>query len=168
MKNALVIGSTCVDVIIRIDHLPRTEENLHPDSQRFAVGGCAYNAANVLMRTGAPTTFVTPVGGRGVFGDFTRRALVALGAKDYVELPDDENGCCYCFVEEGGERTFVSYHGAEYRFEGSWFESLDAADYAAAYLCALEVEEEGGENLLSFLEGHPELPVWFAPGPRCT
>ena len=29
-KNVLVIGSTCVDVIIRVDHLPRTEENLHP------------------------------------------------------------------------------------------------------------------------------------------
>ena len=42
-KNVLVIGSTCVDVIIRVDHLPRTEENLHPESQRFAIGGCAYN-----------------------------------------------------------------------------------------------------------------------------
>ena len=31
-KNVLVIGSTCVDVIIRVDHLPHTEENLHPVS----------------------------------------------------------------------------------------------------------------------------------------
>lgn len=49
-KNVLVIGSTCVDVIIRVDHLPRTEENLHPESQRFAIGGCAYNVANILGR----------------------------------------------------------------------------------------------------------------------
>ena len=35
--DLLVIGSTCVDVIIRVDHLPRTEENLHPDSHvRYA------------------------------------------------------------------------------------------------------------------------------------
>ena len=47
MENqVLVIGSTCVDVIIRVDHLPHTEENLHPDGQQFAIGGCAYNAAN--------------------------------------------------------------------------------------------------------------------------
>ena len=52
-KNVLVIGSTCVDVIIRVDHLPRTEENLHPESQRFAIGGCAYNVANILGRAGA-------------------------------------------------------------------------------------------------------------------
>jgi len=60
MKNVLVIGSTCVDVIIRVDHLPKTEENLHPYSQRFAIGGCAYNAANILGRGGAKLTFVTP------------------------------------------------------------------------------------------------------------
>ena len=41
MENqVLVIGSTCVDVIIRVDHLPHTEENLHPDGQQFAIGGC--------------------------------------------------------------------------------------------------------------------------------
>ena len=57
MENqVLVIGSTCVDVIIRVDHLPHTEENLHPESQRFAIGGCAYNVANILGRAGAPTT----------------------------------------------------------------------------------------------------------------
>ena len=39
MENqVLVIGSTCVDVIIRVDHLPHTEENLHPDGQQFAIG----------------------------------------------------------------------------------------------------------------------------------
>ena len=47
-NHVLVIGSTCVDVIIRVDHLPHTEENLHPDGQQFAIGGCAYNAANIL------------------------------------------------------------------------------------------------------------------------
>ena len=62
MKNVLVIGSTCVDVILRIDHLPKTEENIHPHSQRFAVGGCAYNVANILGRAGAEMTFITPVG----------------------------------------------------------------------------------------------------------
>ena len=78
MKNVLVIGSTCVDVIIRVDHLPRTEENLHPESQRFAIGGCAYNVANILGRAGADMTFVTPVGRKGVFGPFVREALERL------------------------------------------------------------------------------------------
>ena len=91
MKNVLVIGSTCVDVIIRVDHLPRTEENLHPESQRFAIGGCAYNVANILGRAGADMTFVTPVGRKGVFGPFVREALERLSFASIVDLPDAQN-----------------------------------------------------------------------------
>ena len=29
-KKILVIGSTCVDIIITLDHLPKTAEDLHP------------------------------------------------------------------------------------------------------------------------------------------
>lgn len=39
MKPALIIGSTCVDVIINIHHLPKTEEDIHPTSQSMAIGG---------------------------------------------------------------------------------------------------------------------------------
>ena len=166
MKNALVIGSTCVDVIIRIDHLPRTEENLHPDSQRFTVGGCAFNAANVLMRTGSPTTFVTPVGGRGVFGDFTRKALVSLGVKDFVDLPEAENGCCYCFVENSGERTFMSIHGAEYTFDPAWMAPYAGRRFDYGYVCGLEIEERTGDALIAYLETAPIGTLVYAPGPR--
>ena len=38
MKPALIIGSTCVDVIINIHHLPKTEEDIHPTSQSMAIG----------------------------------------------------------------------------------------------------------------------------------
>lgn len=41
-KKILIIGSTCVDIIINVDHLPKTEEDIHPFSQSMALGGCAY------------------------------------------------------------------------------------------------------------------------------
>ena len=69
MKPALIIGSTCVDVIISLDHLPKTEENLHPHSQTMALGGCAYNVAAVMRLLHAPHTFISPVG-TGAYGDF--------------------------------------------------------------------------------------------------
>lgn len=64
MKPALIIGSTCVDVIINIHHLPKTEEDIHPTSQSMAIGGCAFNAAYMVRLLNAPHTFITPVGGR--------------------------------------------------------------------------------------------------------
>ena len=48
MPKILLIGSTCVDVIIEIDHLPKTAEDIQPKRQTLALGGCAYNAANIV------------------------------------------------------------------------------------------------------------------------
>ena len=166
MKNVLVIGSTCVDVILRIDHLPKTEENIHPHSQRFAVGGCAYNVANILGRAGAEMTFVTPVGRRGIFGGFVREKLNALGFTDYVDLPEEENGCCYCFVEKNGERTFASLHGAEYTFDPAWMKRYEGKRFDYGYVCGLEIEERTGEKLVEYLETAPIDTIVYAPGPR--
>ena len=41
MPKILLIGSTCVDVIIEIDHLPKTAEDIQPKRQTLALGGCA-------------------------------------------------------------------------------------------------------------------------------
>ncbi len=166
MKNALIIGSSCVDVIIRIDHLPKTEENLHPDSQRFAIGGCAYNVANILGRAGAEMTFVTPVGLCGVFGGFVKKELDRLGFADYVELENEENGCCYCFVEKSGERTFMSIHGAEYTFDPTWMDKYAGKTFDYGYVCGLEIEERTGDKLVSYLETAPIGTLFYAPGPR--
>jgi len=166
MKNVLVIGSTCVDVILRIDHLPKTEENIHPHSQRFAVGGCAYNVANILGRAGAEMTFITPVGRKGIFGGFVREKLDALGFSGYVDLPEEENGCCYCFVEKNGERTFASFHGAEYTFDPAWMKPYEGKRFDYGYVCGLEIEERTGEKLVSYLETAPIGTLVYAPGPR--
>lgn len=166
MKNVLVIGSTCVDVILRVDHLPRTEENIHPESQRFAIGGCAYNVANILGRGGADMTFITPVGRKGVFGPFVREALTPLGFATMIDLPEEQNGCCYCFVEKNGERTFASVHGAEYTFDPAWMAPYENQSYDYGYVCGLEVEERTGNQLVSWLENAKIGTLVYAPGPR--
>ena len=74
MKPALIIGSTCVDVIINIHHLPKTEEDIHPTSQSMAIGGCAFNAAYMVRLLNAPHTFITPVGG-GTYGDYVAKLM---------------------------------------------------------------------------------------------
>jgi len=165
MKPVLVIGSTCVDIIINIDHLPKTQENLRPTAQSMALGGCAYNVAYVMNLFRAPHTFISPVGG-GTYGDYVLKELKKQGRDVPIYLPEQENGCCYCLVEASGERTFLSYHGVEYTFQKDWMKDYPASGYSMAYICGLEVEEPTGGNLVEYLEEHPELSVCFAPGPR--
>lgn len=165
MKPALIIGSTCVDVIINVDHLPKTEENLHPTSQTMALGGCAYNVAHIMRLLHVPHTFISPVG-TGAYGDFVERQMKKQNIPVTVRVPDQENGCCYCLVEATGERTFLSLHGAEYTFQKSWMDPYPASSYDLTYVCGLEIEEPTGIRLIEYLEEHPELTVCYAPGPR--
>lgn len=165
MKKVLVIGSTVVDVIIHLEHLPRTQEDVHVLDQKMSLGGCAYNTSDMIRHFKVPYTLFSPVG-TGAYGDFVRTQLAARGAGSPIPTPDRDNGCCYCFVEENGERTFISYHGAEYLFEKEWFSLVDVNEIDSVYICGLEIEETTGVNIVSWLECNPQLQVYFAPGPR--
>lgn len=165
MKPALIIGSTCVDVIINMDHLPKTEENLRPHSQTMALGGCAYNVSHILRLLKAPHTFISPIG-TGTYGDYVAKQMALLNIPASVRVPNQDNGCCYCLVEATGERTFLSIHGAEYTFQKSWMDPYPSKDYQLTYVCGLEIEEPTGINLIEYLEEHKNLQVCYAPGPR--
>lgn len=167
MKRLLIIGSTCVDVILRLDHLPTTGEDMHP-VQRFAMGGCAFNVAQVPKAYDVDLRFVTPIGDHGVFSDFVRAHLANAGFRGPITVPDSENGCCYCLVERSGERTFLSVHGVEYSFHAEYMAAFAGERFDYTYICGLEVEEKTGGELVAWLEVHPDIAgtVVYAPGPR--
>ena len=167
MKRLLIIGSTCVDVILRLDHLPTTGEDMHP-VQRFAMGGCAFNVAQVPKAYDVDIRLVTPIGDHGVFSDFVRAHLDNAGFQGPITVPNSENGCCYCLVERSGERTFLSVHGVEYSFHAEYMDAFAGERFDYTYICGLEVEETTGGELVAWLEAHPDIAgtVVYAPGPR--
>lgn len=164
MKKILVIGSTVADIIINLDFLPTTADDVHVKSQTMSLGGCAHNVADMIRHFGVPFTLFSPVG-TGLYGDFVRNQLAAKGLASPMPTPDMANGCCYCFVEESGERTFIVDHGAEYLFYKEWFDQLKLDKLSCAYICGLEIEEKTGGVIVDFLE-ESGLPVFYGPGPR--
>lgn len=165
LKRIMVIGSTCVDIIINIDHLPKTEEDIHPTNQSMALGGCAYNVASMIQLFQVPLTLISPVG-TGFYGEYVEKELEKKGFPVNVHVTDQDNGCCYCLVEASGERTFMSYHGAEYTFRKSWMLPFESEQFDMSYVCGLEIEEPTGLELIEYLESHPERELFYAPGPR--
>lgn len=168
MKKILVIGSTVVDIIINLEnHLPKTGEDVHIISQKMSLGGCAFNVSDSIRHFQVPYILFSPVG-TGTYGYFVREELKKRGIISPIPTPSQDNGCCYCFVENTGERTFVSYHGAEYLFQKEWFHLLDMEEIDFVYICGLEIEEVTGKAIVEFLEENPQLTIFFAPGPRLT
>ncbi|MBF0780429.1 MULTISPECIES: carbohydrate kinase family protein [unclassified Granulicatella] len=163
MGKCLVIGSTVCDVMMYIDKLPQTQQDIHLHKQKISVGGCAYNVVSILHHLNVDYTFISPVG-TGMYGDFILKELQRTGIQTTIRQPFD-NGCCYCVVEADGERTFMSYHGAEYTFNPEWLEALSLDEYDYIYICGLEVEDVDGEKLVSVLS-KCKGQIVFCPGPR--
>lgn len=74
MKQTLVIGSAVTDVIINIDHLPHTGEDIHISSQSRSLGGCACIVSDILRHSGAPYSLCTAIGS-GLYGSFVEQEL---------------------------------------------------------------------------------------------
>lgn len=165
MKQTLVIGSSVVDVIVNIPHLPVTGEDVHISNQSRSLGGCAYLTSDILCLFSAPYSLCTAVGG-GIYGNFVLEKLKERGVTIYVRRPEGENGCCYCMVEDGGERTFIVDHGIEYTFYESYLDNIDTESIDSVYICGLEVEEYTGMNIIEYLKKHPEYQIYFSPSPR--
>lgn len=163
-KELLMIGSTCVDVIIPVERLPKTGDDLQPEKQTFAIGGTGWNACRAAILAGAKPTFLSPVG----VGMYARQVEAAFADYDLqiMARTERENGCCYCLVEADGERTFMCIRGGEYEFRKEWLDALPG-DYAMCYTCGMEIQDTpAGENIMDWLEAHPETEVFYAPGPR--
>jgi sugar/nucleoside kinase (ribokinase family) len=164
MKQTLVLGSTVVDVLLSIPAVPRRGDDVNITASEYRIGGCAYNVFKTLQFFKSPALLCSPVG-KGVFGSMVKNHFEKEGLKAFVSL-EEENGCCYCLVEPDGERSFLSRHGAEYRFFRSWMEGIDYSQTGSVFICGLEIEEPTGEEIIDFVYEHPELELFFAPGPR--
>lgn len=166
MKKILVIGSSVCDVIINIHQIPKRGEDENIISQSFQAGGCAFNVASMLRYFNIPFDLFSPIG-KGMYGEFVKNVFIKEGIPIMIES-ENNNGCCYCLVDQSGERTFICEHGAEYIFEKSFFLQLEPQDYEFVYVCGLEIEERTGENIIEFLEINTHFQIIFAPSPRIT
>jgi sugar/nucleoside kinase (ribokinase family) len=160
----LVIGSTVVDVLLSLPSIPVKGDDVNISAIEYKIGGCAYNVFKTLKLAGSQALLCSPCG-QGIYGRMVREHLKSEGLIPFVDL-DEENGCCYCLVEDDGERSFLSYHGAEYRFSRSWMNKVNYSECSGIFVCGLEIEEPSGSEIIDFVYEHPELELYFAPGPR--
>lgn len=163
--SIVLIGSTVVDILMRVPHLPKQQEDINILSQHYSLGGCAFNASWMCHLIGIEYTLFSPVG-TGMYADYVNAQMKAFQLAPSILHSAMENGCCCCLIDDSGERSFLSYHGAEYTFQEEWFAILDQQEVDTVYVCGLEIEEASGIHIIEYLERHPHLTIYFASGPR--
>ncbi len=148
--TTLVIGSTCVDVIIRVPEFPAPGQDVNTEGSKFALGGTAFNVAKALQNSNSPFILCSPVGS-GLYADFVKEKLRENKIPVFASIPDKENGACWCLVNDKNEHAFICAHKAEYIFDREFYNDVDWKNIDSVYFCGLEMEEATAAEEVDFL-----------------
>lgn len=166
--NVLVLGAAVVDVIISLNKLPRTGEDVMAEHRETLVGGCAYNVSNILKQLHVKHDLFVPVG-QGTYAQTIKRQLEMDGTQILLEDKRSDNGWNLSIVEQDGERTFITIPGIETRWCSDWFKQLNLESYDYIYLSGYEIEGPSGQVILDALERRrPDCKLVFDPSPRVS
>jgi len=136
----LVIGSSNIDFIIRLDRLPVVGETVTDGQFMQTFGGKGANQAVAAARAGGQVTFITCLGNDpqvpALMGNF-REAGIDAGR--IVHVADGPSGAALVMFDQAGANYLAVAPGSNYRLEPG---HLDACrdDFAAASLVVLQME----------------------------
>ena len=87
--RTLVVGAAIVDLMMKIDRLPKSGEDIPCKETKTVVGGCAYNVANTLRNLKCEHDLCVPVGS-GSFADIIRRGMKEKGYEPMITAIESE------------------------------------------------------------------------------
>ena len=162
--KTLVIGAAIVDMVMQVNRIPKSGEDVIGKDAKVMVGGCAYNVASTMHNLDCDHDLCVPVG-NGMYASIVRKKLLENGYPILIQDDTDDNGFCLCLVEKNGERTFITVQGVEGNFKTSWFDTLDMNDYDNIYLAGYQVCDHNGSVVAQWLRTLENKTIYFAPGP---
>ena len=144
MKNkqgaVLVLGSSNIDIVVRVDRLPSAGETVIGDERHEYWGGKGANQALAAVRAGAEVRFVTMLG-NDAGGDAYCHYLVASGiSPDGILRSKASTGVALIVVDEKGENQIAVAPGANALLTPGRMRRKPALlDYGDVVLAQLEI-----------------------------
>lgn len=161
--KTLVVGSAIIDIIMKIDRLPLSGEDIICNGTQTVVGGCAYNVASTLKNMNCKHDLCVPVGS-GNYANIIKNKLIENEYNILINK-DEDNGYCLTFVESNGERTFVTVQGIETKFKYKWFENINISEYDNIYISGYQIASKCADEIVLWLKSLKDKKIFFAPGP---
>ena len=113
MGKILIIGSSNIDIVAKVDHLPVPGETVGNAEYFQAFGGKGANQTVAAARSGGDTIFITAVGndlaGRDALNNFKKEGIEISASKICDNTP---TGTALIFVDKNAENCIVVAPGA--------------------------------------------------------
>ena len=140
MDKIVVVGSSNVDTVIRVPHIPAAGETLMARGVDAYFGGKGANQATAIARLDGDVTFLACVGD----DDFGRTMLQNLNdsgviTDSVVQLKDTLSGAAYIYVSDSGENNIVVNAGANSCLTKEIVKEYRTAIESASY-CIIQLE----------------------------
>jgi ribokinase len=142
--SVAVVGSINLDLVARVDQLPRPGETLTGAELEYVPGGKGANQAVAAARLGAQVRFVGAVG-EDEFGTLAVRELRRAGVDlSRTQVVRSRTGIALILVDDAGENQIVVVPGANHALDAS---RVDVGN-PDALISQLEVEDDAIEAAL--------------------
>ena len=164
MPHVVVVGSINMDLVVRLQRLPRPGQTVVAHDLQTIPGGKGANQAVAAVRLGARVTMIGRVGD-DPFGPRLRSALESEGVATggLLETPQCSSGVAVISVEDGGENSIMIVPGANGRLAPADVPE-EAFWEADVLLVQLEVPPETVEAAVKLANRHG-VPVVLDPAP---
>ncbi|MFO1414204.1 MAG: ribokinase [Burkholderiales bacterium] len=165
-RRVVVVGSSNMDLVIRVPRLPAPGETLAGHDFVTAPGGKGANQAVAAARLGAPVTFVSAVGddafGRTLLAGFAADGIDTSRVRTVAGTP---TGVALVTVDAEGRNTIVLSPGANATLGAAAVAAAEAdIAQAALVLCQLETPLSVLLATLDVAQRH-QVPVLLNPAP---
>jgi len=137
-KKVLVFGAVIIDEVIKLRQLPKSGQDVPAQITQTNLGGCAYNILLALQRLNTPYICGTIIG-KGelstyIYDHLQKNKFTPIFYSDQMDC-----GKCLAFVEENGERSFITFGGIEEYWTLDILSAMDDISFDYLYLSGYEL-----------------------------
>lgn len=165
-KGIVVVGSSNVDMIAKVSHLPVAGETVGNAAYSMVYGGKGANQALAAFRAGGDVTFISNVGndssGEGFIAHFEENGI---DTQHIYKDKDQPTGVALIFVADNGENCIAVAPGANGCLKGDKLSDIyKIIENSEALLLQLEIPFNTVEELINYAN-KTNTKVIFNPAP---
>ena len=169
MGKVLIIGSSNIDMVAKVDHLPVPGETVGNAEYFQAFGGKGANQAVAASRSGGDTVFITAVGndsgGRDAINNFKKEGLEISASKICKKTP---TGTALIFVDKNAENCIVVAPGANREVSVDLIEQHeDIIAIADILVMQMEIPYESVKRACEIAKKH-NTQIFLNPAPALS
>lgn len=140
-RPAVIIGAAFGDMILHVDTLPKSGDDISAREGGIQIGGCAFNVARALARLELNPVAAIAVG-CGEWGVKVEHEMQYEGLDVILRHPTYDNGWCLAIVEASKERTFITIEGCEQYWTREMLEKIPLLGNPIIYVSGYELTSD--------------------------